>query len=255
MKIAVAGATGMVGMRFVRAAKEAGCIVQGMSRSQGVDLFSGVGVHTALEGADVVVDVVQSPTMDQAEATHFFRRVAVILGRAAARAGVQRSVVLSVIGCDRVAATDTAAFGIDGYYRAKFTHEQATLEEAPNPKVLRSAQLFNFVGQAIQRGRTGDDTARVHDLLIHPVDPAETVAALLALATGADNRSQVQVAGPQREHLVDLVKRFTSHHRDDTEVVALPAGPAVESGLLLPTRGVDIAGRPFEQWLRDQPVC
>jgi dTDP-4-dehydrorhamnose reductase len=255
MKIAVAGATGMVGMRFVRAAKEAGCTVQGMSRSQGVDLFSGVGVHTALEGADVVVDLVQSPTMDQAEATHFFRRVAVILGRGAARAGVERSVVLSVIGCDRVAATDTARFGLDGYYRAKFAHEQATLEEAPNPKVLRSAQLFNFVGQEIQRGRTGVDTTRVHDLLIQPIDPAETVSALLALALGIDPRPKVQVAGPQREHLVDLANRFTAHHRDDTSVVALPAGPAVRNGMLLPIRGVDIAGQTFEEWLRDQPVC
>lgn len=255
MRIAVAGATGMVGMRFVRAAARAGIAVREMSRSQGVDLFSGLGVHEALEGADVVVDLVQSPTFDEPEATHFFRRVAVILGRTARQAGVQRSVVLSVIGCDRVAASSEARFGIDGYYRAKFAHEEATKEEAPNPKVLRSAQLFNFVGQEVERGRNAAGTTQVPDLLIQPVDLNETVAALLRLATGDDDRTASQIAGPQREHLVDLARQFVRHHREETEVMSVPADPMVRDGLLLPTRGVDIVGQSYQEWLDQQPVC
>ncbi len=254
MKIAVAGATGMVGMRLVRAAEAAGLEVQGMSRSQGVDLFSGVGVHEAVEGADVVVDVVQSPTLDEPGATHFFRRVAVILGRAAQQAGVERSVVLSVIGCDRVAASDTASFGLDGYYRAKFAHEQATREEAPSPRVLRSAQLFNFVGQEIERGRDERDTTRIPDLLIQPVDLDEVVTALLDLATGIDHRADIQVAGPQREHLVDLASRFIRHHREETEVVPVPVDLTAPDGLLLPSRGVDLVGQTFDEWLDAQPL-
>lgn len=254
MKIAVAGATGMVGMRFVRAAEAAGLDVRGMSRSQGVDLFSGIGVHEALEGADVVVDLVQSPTLDEAEATHFFRRVAVILGRGAQRAGVQRLVVLSVIGCDRLASSDTPEFGLDGYYRAKYAHEQATREEAPNPRVLRSAQLFNFVGQEIERGREGRHTTRIPDLLIQPVDLDEVATALLAVALGNDERHDVQVAGPQREHLVGLASRFTHHHHEKTKVVPLQVDQ-VASGLLLPSRDVDIVGQTFDEWLAVQPVA
>jgi uncharacterized protein YbjT (DUF2867 family) len=254
MRIAVAGATGMVGMRFVRAARAAGIEVRGMSRSQGVDLFSGVGVHDALEGADVVVDVVQSPSLDEAGATHFFRRVAVILGRAAQQAGVERSVVLSVVGCDRLSPTRNAGSGLEGYYRAKLAHEQATREEAIRPRVLRSAQLFNFVGQEIERGRTGPDSTEVHDLLIQPVELNEVVATLLALATGADDRALVQVAGPQREHLADLARRFTAYHRDAVGITSLPAEPGFDDGLLLPLRGVDIVGPTFEDWLHEQPV-
>ncbi len=253
MKIAVAGATGMVGKRFVRAATDAGLDVMPMSRASGVDLFSGIGVHEALEGATAVVDLVQSPTYDEREATHFFRRVAVVLGRAAIRAGARHSVLLSVIGCDRMTAGDDVAFGLEGYYRAKLAHEVATIEEAPRPRVLRSAQLFDFVGQEIERGRIDDECARVPNLLIQPIDLDETVRALLDLATDADDRSQVQVAGPQREHLLDLATELGQHHINPMKVEETPAGDAVREGLLLPTRGVDLRGVTFHEWLRRQP--
>ena len=253
MRIAVAGATGMVGTNFVRAATEAGHVVSPMSHSFGIDLFSGVGVHAALERADAVVDLSQSPTLEEAEATHFFRRVAVVLGRAAARAGVRRSVVLSVIACDRMPKDDDESFGLEGYYRAKSAHEIATREEAPDPRVLRSAQLFNFVAQEIQRGRVDDARTRVPNLLIQPVDLDEIAQALLDLATGADGRADVQVAGPQREHLIDLATEFNQHHFDTTKIEELPVGQAVRDGLLLPTSGLDIRGATFHDWLRRQP--
>jgi dTDP-4-dehydrorhamnose reductase len=255
MRIAVAGSTGMVGMRLVRAATAAGAQVRGMSRSEGVDLFSGVGVHEALDGVDVVVDVVQSPTFDEAEATHFFRRTSVILGRAARSAGVRRSVVLSVIGSDRVASARGAGFGLAGYYRAKFAHELATREEAPDPHVLRSAQLFNFVGQEVERGRDGADLSHVPDLLIQPVELNETVRALLALATGDDLRTEVHVAGPQRERLVELAQRFVRHHREPTEIVPVSVATEGRSDLLLPGRGADIVGHRYEDWLSQQPIA
>ena len=254
MKIAVAGATGMVGMRFVRAATDAGHDVMPMSRSSGVDLFSGIGVHEALEGATVIVDLVQSPTFDERASRHFFRRVAVVLGRAAARAGVRRSVLLSVIACDRMTPGDKVTFGLEGYYRAKFDHEVATVEEAPGPRVLRSAQLFNFVGQEIERGRIDDDCTRVPNLLIQPIELDETVRALLDLATGADDRTRVQVAGPQREHLLDLATEFNQHRSDTIKVEEAPAGNAVRKGLLVPSRGVDIRGVTFHEWLDRQPA-
>ena len=253
MKIAVAGATGMVGQRFVRVATRAGLDVAPMSRSNRVDLFSGVGVHEALEGADVVVDLVQSPTFEEPEATHFFRRVAVVLGRGAARAGVRRSVLLSVIACDRLTTGDDVVFGLEGYYRAKYAHEVATLEEAPDPRVLRSAQLFDFVGQEIARGRVDDSTTRIPNLLIQPVDVDETVGALFELVTGADDRTEVQVAGPQREHLVDLAMELDQHRLDTMKVEELPAGSAVREGRLLPSRNLDIRGPTFREWLQRQP--
>ena len=255
MRIAVAGATGLVGIRFVRAATDAGHVVSPMSHSVGVDLFAGVGVHEAMEGADAVVDLVQSPTLEEPEATHFFRRVAVVVGRAAARAGVRRSVVLSVIACDRMTHDDEVGFGLEGYYRAKFAHELATREEAPNPRVLRSAQLFNFVGQEIQRGRIDDSVTRIPNLLIQPVDLDEVALALLELATGSDVRKEVQVAGPQRELLVDLATEFNQHHFDSTKIEELPVGQTVRDGLLLPTHGIDIRGTTFHDWLRVQPSC
>ena len=256
MKIAVAGATGLVGTRLCRVLDDAGVEVIRMSRASGVDLFSGLRVNEALNGADAVVDCVQSPTFEESQATHFFRRVAVILGRAGHRAGVRRHVVLSVVGCDRFATSDaTSDWALAGYYRAKFAHEQATRQETPGPAVLRSTQVFEFVGQEIERGRDGDDRTHVADLPIQPVDLDETVRALANLATGSDDRTEVQIAGPQREHLIDLATAFNHHYFDGTTIVPVPSGPVMRDGILLPVHGVDIAGPIFADWLRTFPRC
>lgn len=159
MRIAIAGATGLVGSSLVRAAEAAGHQVVPLAKETGFDILRPDGLVEALEGADAVVDVMQSPTLDEAEATAFFTEASRNLGTAAAQAGVGRSVVPSIIGVDRIAATDEeAGTGFDGYYRAKYAQEQATAAHAPSPHVVRSTQFHDIARQAIGWGRDGDRT-------------------------------------------------------------------------------------------------
>src|SRR5918997_4937195 len=155
MRIAIVGATGLVGSTLVRATQAAGHDVIALSKESGVDVLQPEGLADLLRGAEAVVDVTQSPSLDEDEATRFFARAAENLGRAGTASGVQRSVVLSIIGVDQIAAagTEAAGPGFDGYYRAKYAHEEATRAHAPGARVVRSAQFHDIAWQAIGWGR------------------------------------------------------------------------------------------------------
>ena len=128
MNIAIVGATGLVGSQLVSLAKSRGHEVIALSKESGTDVTAPEGLADALAGAEAMVDVTQSPSLSEEDATAFFTRAAENLGKAATEARVQRSVVLSIIGVDKIAAAETEpGTGFDGYYRAKFAHEQTAL--------------------------------------------------------------------------------------------------------------------------------
>jgi uncharacterized protein YbjT (DUF2867 family) len=142
-KIAVAGATGRVGQHVVAVLIERGYDVVPMSRSQGVDVITGNGLAAALAGVDCVIDTATGPSPEQQAATTFFITAAQNLHQAGQRAGVQRMIVVSIIGTDRFTA---------GYGAAKIAHEQAMLSGPIPVRVLRAAQFYEFVGQMVEWG-------------------------------------------------------------------------------------------------------
>jgi uncharacterized protein YbjT (DUF2867 family) len=249
MRLAVIGSTGLVGSQVVANAESRGHVVTGISKESGTDVVAGTGLEDALAGADSVVNVVNSPNLEEQESTQFFTTVAASLGRAAASAGVGRTVVLSIIGVDRVAAAKSSAgTGFDGYYRAKFAQEQATLDHTPAARIVRSAQFHDIAGQAIGWGRAGGVT-NVPDLLIQPLAVNAMVDVLVDVATGARNDERVEVAGPRSEHLGAMSTAFARHEGDDVRVVTGPVGDAVRDGILLPGTDALLVGPTFDDWL------
>lgn len=252
MHLAVIGSTGLVGSQLVALAESSGHVVTGISRESGVDLLAGTGIEDALAGVETVVNVVQSPTFEQQASTEFFTTVAANLGRAAASAGVRRTVVLSIIGVDRVtAAKGDAGIGYDGYYAAKFAQEQATREYAPGAHVVRSAQFHDIARQAIDWGRAGATTT-VPDLLIQPLAVADLVHVLFDVASGARDADLMEVAGPHTEHLPAMSTAFARHQGDGVQVVTGPVGELVHGGILLPGPDAVLVGPTFEAWLSAQ---
>ncbi len=252
MKLAIIGSTGLVGSRLAELASSRGHRVAGVSKESGVDLLAGTGLDAVLDGVEAVVDVIQSPNFEQQASTKFFTTVAENLGKASARAGVDRTVVLSIIGVDRVAAAeDDAGTGYDGYYKAKFAGEQATREHSPGARVVRSAQFHDIARQAIAWGRTGDQTT-VPDLWIQPVDVAAMVNVLLDVADGTRDGDVVEVSGPRTEHLATMSTVYGGYQDDDVRVVAGPVGDAVRDGILLPGPDGVLVGPTFDEWLAAQ---
>ena len=249
MKLAILGATGLVGSALVTAAQDAGHDVVALSKETGADVLQPEGLADQLATPDAVVDVTQSPSLDEAEAGAFFAQAASTIGPAAREAGAARTVVLSIIGVDRIAQAGTeVGTGFDGYYRAKYVQEEAATAHAPGVHVVRSAQFHDIARQAIGWGRDGDQTT-VPDLVIQPVAVDAMVQVLLRAATGELPGPLTEVAGPQVEHLADLSSRFADRVGDPVTVVPAPVGDLVHHGILLPGTDAHLVGPSFAEWL------
>ncbi len=234
----MAGATGLIGSQVVQLASDAGLEVVSLSRASGVDLTDPGSIGDRLRGVGVVIDVTRSPSMDEDEAVDFFTRVAANLGAAAWAAGVQRTVVLSIVGVDR--SQDY------GWYVATLAHERATRQHAPAARVLRATQFHEFPGQVLARARRGG-RAQVMQMPTQPVASAEVARLLLELATD-DHESDVEVAGPRREDLVDLVRRWAQLRGDDVQVEAGPAPASMAAGSVLPGPDALVRGVDWTTW-------
>jgi uncharacterized protein YbjT (DUF2867 family) len=245
-RFAVAGATGRMGRHVVDLLAGRGHEVVAISRSHGVDLVTGEGLAEALTGVECVVDTATGASPDQRAATEFFTAAAHNLDRAGQQAGVQRIVVVSIIGCDRFSA---------GYNAAKFAHEQAMLSGSIPVRILRAAQFHELVGQLVDWGRQGE-VSYAPEMRTQPV-AARTVAEALADLAGDPAQSALipELAGPQEESMVELARLVASRRPEAIRIegVSDPTDPdrdLYENGGLLPGPEATLAGPSFEEWFR-----
>lgn len=248
MRIAVAGSTGLIGTKLVSLAKANGHDVVELSRSTGYDLTDeGVSdkLASALEGVEAVVDVTQGSLGSEAEGVAFFEAVAQNLGAAATRAGVKRTVVLSIVGVDR--SPDY------GYYVAKVAQENAHRENSPSVRVLRATQFHDFPGQMVEWFTDDDGIATVMDVPTQPVDSDEVVALLLEMASGSYD-GDLQVAGPKTEHLVELARDFVTARGLNVTVKPGDAPASMADGGMVPQQddAVVVRGQSWHEWLDAQ---
>jgi uncharacterized protein YbjT (DUF2867 family) len=249
-KIAVAGATGRVGRHVVDVLEEAGHDVVRMSRSTGVDVVTGEGLSEALAGVDCIVDAASWPKNEQEPATEFFIAASRNLQKEGERAGVQRIVVVSIIGADRFTT---------GYIASKVPHEEA-MRSGPIPvRILRAAQFHEFVPLFLEWGRQGD-VIYVPQMRTQLVAARTVAEALADLATGSTPASDAtaaaipEIAGPREENLVDVAKLLAARRGDSLRIEAVsdpddPEQALYASGALLPGPDAVLAGPTFEEWL------
>jgi len=245
-KIAVAGATGRVGHHVVDVLTARGHDVVPMSRSQGVDVITGDGLAAALADVECVIDAATGSSPEQEAATTFFTTAARNLQEAGERAGVQRMVVVSIIGTDRFTA---------GYGAAKMAHERAMLSGPIPVRVLRAAQFHEFVAQLVEWGTQGEVSyvTKMRTQLVAARTVAEALADL-ATEPGSAVAPFSEVAGPREESLVEMAMLFASRRGLPLKIEGVSNladlyGELNESGALLPGLGAILAGPTFEDWL------
>jgi uncharacterized protein YbjT (DUF2867 family) len=242
MKVTVIGGTGMIGSQVVRILNESGHRATPAALSTGVDLISGKGLDQALEGAETVVNLANSPTFDAAS-LEFFRTAMDNLLAAGQKAGVGHQVVLSIVGVDQVPALD--------YYRAKALQEEL-LRQGPTPySVVRATQFFEFMDTALSW--TSDDSAvRLPATPIQPVAAADVAAAVSEVAMGAPLQGIRNVAGPDIFTL-DELGRITLAARQDPRPVVVDdqAGmfAAVSGDVLVGGPDARLAPTHYRDWL------
>jgi uncharacterized protein YbjT (DUF2867 family) len=245
MKIVVIGGTGLIGSKTVTMLRAAGHEVVAASLNTGVNIITGEGLAEALQGAQVVVDVANAPDWSDAAVMEFFQTSARNILAAEAAAGVGHHVALSVVG--------TELLQDSGYFRAKLAQEEAVKAADVPWTILRATQFFEFVA-GIADFSTKDGTVTLPPLLFQP-EAAEDVAATLAdIAVSAPAGDTVELAGPERFRMDELIQRYLTTTGDQRQVVTDPSAPyygvvAKDEGLLVPSGSYRKGKIRFADWL------
>ncbi|MEU6818633.1 NAD(P)H-binding protein [Streptomyces sp. NPDC046860] len=241
MKIAVIGGTGLIGSQVVADLNAAGHEAVPHSKSTGVDVVTGEGLDEAMAGADVVVNLTNSPTFDDASPTFFQTSMDNLLA-AAGKNGVGHFVVLSIVGTDQVPELD--------YYRAK-TLQENLLAAGPVPySIVRATQFMEFI-DAVMSWTADADTVRLPATPIQPIAAKDVAAAVAEVATGAPLNGIRNIAGPEIFALDELGRITLSHKGDDRTVVNDPTAGmfAVVKGDVLTDENAHLAATRYTDWL------
>jgi uncharacterized protein YbjT (DUF2867 family) len=243
MKITVIGGTGLIGSQVVRMLTDGGHEAVPAALSTGADLITGKGLDEALQGADVVVNVANSPTFDEAS-LDFFRTSMGNLLAAGERAGVGHQVILSIVGVDRVPALD--------YYRAK-TLQEELLQQGPTPySIVRATQFYEFMN-AVLSWTSDAEAVRLPATPVQPMAAADVAAAVAAVAAGSPLGGIRNVAGPDVFRLDELGKVTLAAQGDNRPVVTDDqAGmfAAVDGDVLIGGPDAHLAPTRYQDWLK-----
>ncbi|MGW4688387.1 SDR family oxidoreductase [Streptomyces sp. NPDC004244] len=241
MKFAVIGGTGLIGSQVVKILNAAGHEAVPHAQSTGVDVISGQGLDEAVAKADVVVNLTNSPTFDDASAA-FFQTSMDNLVAAARKGGVGHFVILSIVGADQVPELD--------YYRAKVLQEDV-LAAGPIPySIVRATQFMEFV-PAVLSWTTDGDTVRLPSTPIQPIASKDVADAVAEIAAGAPLNGIYKIAGPEIFPLDELGRITLSLKGDGRTVVTDPTAGmfAVVKGDVLTDMDAHLAPTRYADWL------
>jgi uncharacterized protein YbjT (DUF2867 family) len=244
MKIVVIGGHGRIGSKIVERLGEHGHDAVAADLDTGVNTLTGEGLAEVLDGADVVVDVSNSPSFEDDAVMEFFQTSTRNILAAEQAAGVGHHVAMSVVGSDRLPDS--------GYLRAKVAQEQLIEASSIPYSIVRSTQFFEFV-QSIAAAASDGDTVRVPSASIQPVAADDVARAVGRIAVGTPINGIIEVAGPEPYRFDELIGYALRARNDPRPVVADPDAPyfgtTLTNGSLLPSEHAQLGETRFEDWL------
>jgi uncharacterized protein YbjT (DUF2867 family) len=248
MKIVVIGGTGLIGSQVVANLGSAGHEVIAASPNTGVNAVTGEGLANALQSASVVIDVANSPSFADDAAMDFFVRAGRNLAVAERTAGVTHHVALSVVGTELLLD--------NGYFRAKLAQEELIASAGVPWTVVRATQFFEFVS-TIAGATIIDGVARVTSASIQPIASADVAGKVAEAALAQPQNGMIEIAGPERLPMVELVKRHFDGIGETREVITDDTVPyfgvVLEDRELTPAGNAWLSTRRYSDWLAAQP--
>jgi uncharacterized protein YbjT (DUF2867 family) len=248
MKIVVIGGTGLIGSKLVSKLGEHGHDAVAASPNTGVNTLTGEGLAEVLEGTDVVIDVSNSPSFEDAAVLEFFTTATGNLLAAEKTAGVGHHVALSVVGTQRMADK--------GYFKAKSVQEQLIADSGIPYSIVHATQFFEFI-KSIAALATDGDTVRVPPVLFQPMAAEDVAKAVGRVAVGAPVNGIVEVGGPDKVRMDELIRTALAAGNDPRQVVSDPTALyfgdyTVDDTTLVPADGALTGEIHFEDWLAQQ---
>lgn len=243
-KIVVVGAGGRIGEKLVANLRQEDCRVLEASPGFGVNTVTGAGLAEALTGADIVIDVSNSPILDGVAPIEFFATSGRNLLSAARAAGVGHHIALSIVGVDRLLATE--------YFRAKMIQEDLIRASGLPYSILRSTQFFEFISDVVQEG--SEREISISPALVQPISGEDVADALADTAFADPSHRVVEIAGPERFRLDEVATEIATAFEDTRQIIsnvhARYFGAELQQNSLLPGPDALIAPSRFEDWLR-----
>src|SRR3984957_5066983 len=244
MKIVVIGGTGLIGSKTVAILRQGGHEVLAASPNSGVNTITGDGLKEAMTGAQVVIDLANSPSFEDKAVLKFFETSGRNLLATEAAAGVRHHVALSIVGTDR---------SDNGYFRAKVAQEKLIEASGIPYTIIRATQFLEFLG-GIAASSTEGNIVRLSPALFQPI-AADDVAPIIAeVALAAPRNGIVEIAGPERAPFNDVVARYLKAVGDPREVVSDPEaryfGGRIGERSLVPLGEARLGRIGFDEWLR-----
>lgn len=244
MKIVIIGGTGLIGSKLVRNLKERGHDAVAASPRSGVNAVTGEGLANALAGAQVVVDVSNSPSFEDRAVLEFFERSTGNLMAAEKKAGVKHHVILSIVGADRMRDS--------GYMRAKVAQESLVRSSGVPFSIVRATQFYEFLVAVAEAG-AADGMVRVPTAPMQPIAAEDVAASLTDVAVGPPIQGILDIAGPEKLPIAELARRLFLARGDSRKVVDVDGmpyfGQKVDDGSLCPFGPARIGAVRFENWL------
>jgi uncharacterized protein YbjT (DUF2867 family) len=244
MKIVVIGGTGLIGSKVIEKLKQKGHEAIAAAPNTGVNTITGKGLKEVLAGAQVVVDVANSPSFEDKAVLEFFETSERNLLPAETAAGVRHHVALSIVGIDR---TD------NGYFRAKVAQEKLIKNSGIPYTIVRATQFLEFLG-AIADSSADGNMVRLPPCLFQPIAADDVATAVADAAIAAPRNGIVEIAGPERAPFNEMVARYLKALGDPRQVVRDHEAPywggRVEERSLVPLGEARLGRIAFDEWFR-----
>lgn len=245
MKIVIIGGTGLIGSKTAARLRDKGHEVLAVSPSTGVNTVTGEGLEKALVGAEVVIDLANAPSWEDKAVLEFFETAGRNLLAADAKAGVKHHIALSIVGTERLPE--------NGYFRAKLAQERLIKRSSIPYTIVHSTQFMEFL-KGIADEATVGTVARLSPASFQPIASDDVADAMTDIALGKPLNGTIEIAGPERAPMNEIIARYLKAANDprtvEADIHARYFGSELNDQSIVPGEGARIGKVSFEDWFR-----